>query len=146
MDMLEEQPFISDWFWVVAWVCLVWYCVGAVNYVEDLMYTAEQMPLLASKHRALLQDRPTWIAVAAGIGVFGGVFGSLALILKKAIAQGILVTAFLGVLVHMSWVVFVVDMIGRFGRDQVMMPLILLSVAGMLAVVSTYARFREWIT
>lgn len=100
--MTTEKLKAPSWFWVFAFLLLIWNIMGILNFIGQATMTQEQMEALTENQRALMENRPSWVMIAFGVAVFGGLFGSIALVLRKKIAKVLFIFSMLGVAVQFT--------------------------------------------
>jgi len=84
-------------FWLVGAVALIWNVLGAINFFVQM--DPEMIAAYRKSERAIIQARPLWATLSFAIAVFGGVFGSVLLLLRKSIAYYFFIASLLGVIV-----------------------------------------------
>ena len=84
-------------FWAVGAVALVWHALGCMNYVMQM--NPDTLADYSEAARTLVESRPVWATGAFAIAVFGGLLGSLLLLLRKSAASYVFVASLLGVIV-----------------------------------------------
>jgi hypothetical protein len=81
------QPAKTPWhLWVVGVVSLLWNSVGAFDFVMTQTKNAAYMSGFTPAQREYYYGFPFWVVAAWGIAVWGGVLGSLLLLLRKCLA------------------------------------------------------------
>jgi len=75
------------WFWIVSVVALIWNGMGVNQYIQQAYKTEGFMAMYNEEQLALIDNTPSWAIAAFAIAVFGGLIGSLALLLKKKWAK-----------------------------------------------------------
>lgn len=88
------------WFKIVAVMALLWNLLGCFAFFSDLRLSPEDLAKLPEAQQALYAARPGWAVAATAIAVFGGVLGSIGLLLGKKWALPTLVLSLLGILVQ----------------------------------------------
>jgi len=113
--------------------------LGLLNYPVDT-FKANQEPMTQKKigiiqmfpkgnslgiksERAIIEGRPLWATISFALAVFGGVVGSLFLLLKKSISFYVFILSLLGVIITMT------HSLGLFGST------ISFSVAELLGII-----------
>ncbi|MDF1801024.1 MAG: hypothetical protein P1V81_17785 [Planctomycetota bacterium] len=85
--------------WIVGVVSLLWNAMGGYDYVmthsRDETYLANFTP----EQLAYLDGYPGWMVSFWAIGVWGGVLGSVLLLLRKSLAGTLFAASFLAVVV-----------------------------------------------
>lgn len=83
--------------WVVGVVAVLWNAVGAMDYVMTQTRNADYMAGFTPEQLAFFYGLPAWTIAAWAIGVWGGVLGSLLLLLRKQIAVWVFLASLVGV-------------------------------------------------
>lgn len=83
--------------WVVGIAALLWNAVGALDYVMTQTRNAQYMAGFTAEQLAFFYGLPAWTVAAWAIGVWGGVLGSLLLLLRKSLAVWVFLASLVGV-------------------------------------------------
>jgi nitrate/nitrite transporter NarK len=102
------------------------------------MYNEEQLEMITSS--------PSWVTAVFAIAVFGGIFGSIALLLRKKIARILFIISLIGILAQMYHNLFVIDSVALFGSEAVIMPIMILVFAVFLLWYSKFADKKNWLS
>ena len=70
-------------FWVVCIVAFLWNIMGVMEYLNTAYMTEEALAILPLDEQAYYNGVPSWVTTAFAISVFSGLFGSIALLMKK---------------------------------------------------------------
>ena len=98
--MSDEAIVKKHWsFWVICIAGLVWNVGGAANYL--LQTSTEFVNSMPATHQAIIFGRPVWATGGFAVGVFGGVFGCILLILVQRISLHVLLISMAGIFVTM---------------------------------------------
>ena len=68
---------------VVAIVALLWNLLGCLAFFSDLRLSPDDLARLPEAQQALYAARPGWAVAATAVAVFGGVLGSIGLLLRR---------------------------------------------------------------
>ena len=84
--------------WVVGFLGLIWNIYGVYQFIGSVMATEDSLITMGMtmEQAALMTSYPFWMTLAFGIGVFGGLIGSILLLLKKALAQSVFLASLTG--------------------------------------------------
>jgi hypothetical protein len=85
--------------WVVGGAALLWNAMGAFDYVMTETKNAAYLSGFTPKQLAFFYAIPAWGIAAWAIGVWGGVLGSLLLLLRKRLAVLAFLASLLGAVV-----------------------------------------------
>jgi len=101
--MSESQtnnPVKAPWhLWVVGIVGLLWSAMGAMDYVMTKMENEEYMAAFTPEQLEFFYGFPIWVNAAWAIAVWGGVIGTILLLLRKSSAVWVLLVSFLAMVV-----------------------------------------------
>jgi hypothetical protein len=80
---------------------LAWNIFGTYQLIDSVNATSESLMAMGmSEAQAMVMAKyPLWMTIAFAIGVFGGLMGSIFLLLKKAISEKIFLASLLGYIV-----------------------------------------------
>lgn len=82
-------------FWIVTAVAFIWYAMGSVNFVMQM--NPESLARYPEPARLLIESRPGWATAAFAVADFGGVVGTLLLMLRRSAAPYLFTVVLLGV-------------------------------------------------
>jgi hypothetical protein len=85
--------------WVVGGLSLLWNSVGALDFVMTQTKNAAYMKGFTPAQLEFYYGFPLWVVAAWGIATWGGVLGSLLLLLRKGLAVHLLLASFVGMVI-----------------------------------------------
>jgi len=129
------------WFWVIAVVGLLWNLIGVSAYIAD----AYQLLELSPEQQAFNTNKPVWYTAAYAIGVFAGALGCISLLLRKKWAVTLFMLSLLGVLLTHIYSFFLQDDMPITGGIMVL-PILVIIIAGLLYWYSKGAREKSWLS
>jgi hypothetical protein len=127
--------------WVVGGLSLLWNGFGCFDFT---MTATHNTAYLASYPQEMLDywfDMPVWSWVLWAIGVFGGLLGSVALLMRKRLAVGLFLASLLAATVSM--------VMGYFDKNAPRMegaelfPLIIIGIAVLLVAYARWLSRRD---
>ncbi len=142
----KVQDAIPRSFWVISWVALVWNLLGMAAFVAQLTMSEDALMKLPEAERMLYENVPGWATGAFAVAVFGGVLGSLLLLLRKAWAVPVFIASLAGLLVQLYHAFFIARSIEVYGPGGLIMPGLVLIIAAFLVWYSRSASARAWIS
>ena len=121
------------WFWVVVVLGLAWNVFGVVQFLSTVNGTVGGMMSqgLTEAQAKLYLGLPQWMNIAFAIGVFGGVLGSVLLLLKKKQALQVFWISLAGYVV-LYFGDIVLGVFAAFGTKQVVILSTVLAIAFFL--------------
>ncbi len=130
------------WFRVAALLAVIWNAFGVSMYLSSVGVFGDPMAGLSETERAAAASIPGWITGMFATGTFAGLIGSVGLLLRKAWAHPLLIVSLVALLVLESWILFFSGAVEEFG---IAVPIIVSTLAILLAWVATLARRRGWL-
>jgi hypothetical protein len=137
--MTTEQTKPATSFWVVAIIALIWNGMGAAAYLSSVTMSPETLEALPEAQRNIITSTPAWATGAFALAVWGGLFGSLLLLMRKKLATPVLVASFAGIVVQMSHAFFMTNSIEVYGPGGMIMPVMVLAIGAYLIYFSRNA-------
>jgi uncharacterized membrane protein len=128
---------------VAAFLAVIWNAFGVSMYLSSVGMFGDPMAGLSAAERAAASSIPGWITAMFATGTFAGLFGSLGLLVRKAWAYPLLIVSLIALLVLEGWILFFSEAVEAFG---VAVPIIVSTLAILLAWLATLARRRGWLT
>jgi len=82
--------------WIVAILSLLWNAIGAFDYTATELKLDFYMSQFSAEQLDYFYAFPAWVVAAWAIGVWGALFGSLALLMRKAFSVWLFGLSILG--------------------------------------------------
>ena len=100
MDMVLRHSNGKGAIWMIGGLALAWNVFGVVQFLNTLAATPHSLMAagLSAHQAAVMMGYPVWMTVAFAIGVFGGVAGSVLLLLGRKLAGPVFHTSLVGYL------------------------------------------------
>lgn len=133
------------WFWVIAIAGLLWNLLGVAAYLGEAYMGEEVLAAMPQDEQDWYNNRPAWVTAAFAIAVFAGFLGCVALLIRKRWAVTLFMLSLLGVLAQQVYNFFIQDYVALDGTKMIM-PLIVIIIAGLLYWYSKGAREKAWLT
>ena len=143
MATVASSAALPRWFKPVALLAIVWNAFGVAMYLSTVGVFGDPTVGMSEAEKAAASSIPAWAIGAFAIGTFGGLIGSIALLLRKSWAQPVLVVSLLALLVLEGWAVFLSGTVDRF---SLVLAIVIVVVAIYLAWLATQARRRGWVS
>lgn len=83
--------------WVVGAAALLWNCVGALDYTMTESRNAAYLAPFTPEQLAYFFGLPKWVVATWALGVWGGVLGSLLLLLRQRRAEHVFAVSLVGI-------------------------------------------------
>jgi hypothetical protein len=85
--------------WVVGVLALLWNGMGAFDYVMTQTRNAEYMSSFTQQQLDYFYGFPAWVVAAWALAVWGGVLGSVLLLLRKRVAEPVFLVSLVAMVV-----------------------------------------------
>ena len=93
---------------VISVLAILWGLMGAGSFVDGALMSPERLAALPAAQRELWTAMPHWLWMVYALAVFAGLAGAVALFLVSLVA----------IVAQFSYILFVMDAIGRMGLVQ----------------------------
>lgn len=124
------NPQRTPWhLWAVAIVGLLWNAVGAYDYVMTQTQNEAYMGQFTAEQLAFFYGLPAWVVATWAIAVWGGVLGTLLLLLRKRLAVGVFLVSFLAMIVTSIHNFLLSDGLEAMGVPGVLFSALIFAVA-----------------
>lgn len=133
------------WFKVGAVAALLWNLLGCFAFFADLRLSPEDLAKLPQAQQALYAARPGWAVGATAVAVFGGVLGSIGLLLGRKWALPVFVFSLLGILVQDFGLFVLAKGASLAGPVAVVLQGLVLAIGIGLVFLSRKAIARGWL-
>jgi hypothetical protein len=124
--------------WAVGAVALLWNCIGAFDYTMTESRNTAYLAAFNAEQLAYFTALPKWVVATWATGVWGGVLGSLLLLLRQCRAPQVFAVSLGGMAITFVHNYALSDGIRIMGGGAVVFSAVIFSVGVALLV---YARF-----
>jgi hypothetical protein len=99
-DEKEVTRQATPWhLWVVGVVAFLWSAVGAMDYLMTQTRNEQYMSAFTPEQLEFFYGMPAWAIASWAVAVWGGVLGSILLLLRRRHALGVFVASLIGMLI-----------------------------------------------
>jgi len=134
-------------FWIIAIIALIWNVMGVLEYLGHVYMTDELLNAMTPEQQEFLANTPAWSTGVFAIAVFGGLLGSLLLIMRKKWATLLFLISLLAVLVNMGYTFFATNHAEVYGTVLgIVMPLVVIVIAIFLYLDSKSSTTKGWLS
>lgn len=143
-DIRVARP-VPGWFWAVAVLALLFEAFGCYAYLTDVSRSAEEVARLPVDQRSLMEATPWWIYFAYAVAVWGGLAGTILLLMRRRHAQVLLLVSLIAVIVQFGGVLLVPELRDDTPPDAFTIPIVVTVIAYGIWHFSRHARRRGWL-
>lgn len=137
---------IPVWYWIVSGIALLWNLMGLFAYYAQNTMTSEVLAALPEAERTLYENFPLWANVAFFLAVVGGTLGCIGLLMRKKWAYFALLLSLLGVVVQMSYNIFLSGAMEVYGPGQIAMSFMIPIVGILLLLLAKKGIANHWLS
>ncbi len=131
-------------FWIVVVLLILWGLSGTVGFYMSLSEATRAQ--MSAYDRSLYENAPGWYMPVYGVAVWGGLFGSVLLLLRRRIARWFYVASLVAVVVMFGWTFAMTDLIAVKGvATAVAFPILIALIGAFEIWFAGYAERRGWI-
>ena len=144
--MKNSTTKIPVWFWLLAIFFLLWNVMGVLSFFAHTFISEEALAALPTNERELYGDYPLWTTLVFAIAVFGGLLGSIGLLLKKRWSKVAFIISLLAIIPQMIHNVFFTKSMDVYGPGQAAtMPIMVVLFGVFLVWFSNYCIRKKWL-
>lgn len=137
MDITLRKTNGFNSLWIIGGLALIWNAYGVVQFAGSVTATQESLLAqgLTAEQAAVMTGYPTWMTIVFAVGVFGGLAGSVLLLMRKALAVPVFAASLTGyVALYAGDIVH--GVFAAMGAPQVIILSIVVGIAAGLSWVS----------
>ena len=134
------------WFRIVGVLFLLWGVMGVFAFYRQATMGPAAVAALGDVDRNFHTLLPRWFYWIYGIATWGGVLGSIALLIGRRWAAGLYAASLLAVAIQFGWVFSATDLIAAKGAAAtVPFPLVIFAIALWQLGVARHGIARGWL-
>lgn len=133
-------------FWIITVIALIWNLMGAFAYIQQKYKTDTFESQYTQEQLEMVYNMPAWATAAFAIAVFGGVLASIALLLRKKIANHLYLISLIGIIVQMIYNIFISGALDVYGPGAIAMPIMVIVIGVFLYLFSKKAITKGWLS
>ena len=139
---IKARTLVPIWFRIISILALLWYLMDMSAFYMRVFMAEDIIKGMPENQQHLYQNMPQWVNLAFAAEVFGGVLGSLGLLLRKNWALPLFYISILGVLSQTFYIYFLSGAISTMGAPAIVMPLVTIGV-GIVMILHTRSSIRK---
>lgn len=131
------------WYWIVSVVALLWNAIGVMNYLNQAYNKEAVVASQPPEMQPYFENIPPWATAGFAIAVFGGLFGSILLLLRKGPVQLLFIASLLGIFLQNTYWMFLSGI--PKNASTLALPVTVIVVGVLLIFLSKKAKSENWI-
>ena len=145
-EQTQTKSTAPKWFIITAALAFIWNLMGVMAFISHMMITPEMIAELPQAEQDLYNSTPLWATIAFACAVFGGALGTLTLLLKKTMAEPLLLLSLVGVIIQMFHSFVISNSFEVYGPGGAIMPAMVVIIAIALLRLASKAKVNGWLS
>jgi hypothetical protein len=137
----ERQP-IARWYLIGAIASLLFMALGCAIYVMHVTADPAALPL---DQRAAYAAEPAWVTALNAVAVWVGLIGAVLLVLKRRLAETLLLVSFIATLLWLAGLLLVPALRNALSTNDVAVAVIVTLITGTIWSFARHSRQRGWL-
>jgi len=127
-------------FWVIAIMATLWNMMGIFAYLSDMFISPEKLSVMKPAMQELYKNNPIYLKMLYGLGVFGGLLGSVGLLLRKSWAVPFFLISLVSVVLQFATSLLFTNTLNAMGNVSLVLPAFVILIAAFLFGYARYLR------
>jgi putative Mn2+ efflux pump MntP len=140
-DQYKQRP-VASWFMPAAIAALLFMALGCFMYLRQVMADPAAMPL---DQRAALDAQPVWLTAAFAVAVWAGLAGTVLLVMRKKLAEPLLMLSVAAVLVWLAGLLLVTGARETMAANDLLVAIIITGLTWTIFWFARHSRQRGWL-
>ena len=142
--MSEPSDFrpVPGWFSLAAIASILFMALGCAGYLVSVLSDPASLPL---DQRNLLEARPIWMVAAYAIAVWLGLFGAIALLMRKKAAEPLLLVSLIGAALTFLPYAIVPVVSELVTTNDIAVAIVVVLITGTIWSFARHSRQRGWL-
>lgn len=134
---------VAGWYMVAAIASLLFMLIGCAAFVLDVTGDPQALPL---DQRTLVAARPVWSLVGYGIAVWAGLAGTVMLIVKRRIAEHLLLVSLIGAALTFLPMLVVPAVRDNISTNDIAVAVMIVVITWTIFGFARHSAKRGWLT
>ncbi|MCY7270679.1 MAG: hypothetical protein LH485_01290 [Sphingomonas bacterium] len=142
MDQINPYRPVPRWFTIAALGALLFEMFGCVMYLMQVSVDPSSLPV---DQRALWDAAPTWMVAAYAVAVWVGLIGAILLVMRRRLAEKLLLVSLIAVVVQFSALLLVPQLRNLTTSDALFLPFVIIVASYSIWHFAWMARRSGWL-
>ncbi len=140
-ESFERRP-IARWFLIAAIASVLFMALGCAVYVMHVTADPATLPL---DQRAAYAAEPSWLTGLNAVAVWVGVIGTLFLVMKRKLAETLLLVSFIATVLWLAGLLMVPALRDALSTNDIAVAVIVTLITGTIYSFARHSRQRGWL-
>ena len=143
---MDDDPYtprpIAGWYMPAAIASLLFMGLGCIMYLAHVLADPASMPL---DQRAAYEAEPLWVTAANALAVWLGLAGTILLLIRRRLAEGLLLIALIAVLVWLAGLIVVTPLRENMSANDLLVAIVVTALTWTIFWFARHSRQRGWL-
>ncbi|MCL6679895.1 hypothetical protein LZ519_11305 [Sphingomonas sp. RG327] len=141
-DNLYSRRPLARWYWAGAIASLLFMALGCVTYLMHVTADPASLPL---DQRAAFDAEPVWLTAAYAIAVWIGLAGALMLLLRRKLAQPLMLISLAAVVVWLAGLLLVPNLRETISSNDLAVAIAVAAITWTIFWFARHSAKRGWL-
>jgi hypothetical protein len=141
----QTQSTVPTWFWIAAILALLFECLGCYFYLAEVTMTDLEIAALPIDQGAMLAARPVIYYAAFAVAVWVGLVGSVLLLIRRKLAEPLLLVSLVAVAAQFGIALLVPAMSEVTPDSAYTLPIAIFVICYGIYMLARRARKQGWL-
>jgi hypothetical protein len=133
---------VAAWYLPAAVASMLFMAFGCIMYLMHVLADPAVMPL---EQRAAYDAEPLWVTAAYAIAVWIGLAGAVMLVLKKKLAEPLLMVSLAAVLIWLAGLLLVTGLRENMSANDLIVAIVVTALTWTIFWFARHSRQRGWL-
>jgi putative Mn2+ efflux pump MntP len=133
---------LAGWYLPAAIASLLFMILGCAAYLMHVTADPAQMP---PDQRAAYDALPVWVTAAFAVAVWAGAAGALLLVLRRKLAEPLLLVSLVAVLMWLAGMMLTARVRDSMSTNDWIVPIVVATLTWTIFWFARHSRQREWL-
>lgn len=140
-DELKPRP-MAAWYLPAAVASLLFMGLGCIMYLTHVLADPANMAL---DQRAAYEAEPLWVTAAYAVAVWVGLGGTILLVMRRKLAEWLLMVSLVAVLVWLAGLLVVTELRENMSANDLLLAIVIVAITWTIFWFARNSRRREWL-
>jgi len=142
MDEEFTPRAVAGWFLPAAVASVLFMALGCIMYLMHVLADPATMPL---DQRAAFDAEPMWVTAAYAIAVWIGLAGAVMLVLRRKLAEPLLMVSLIAVLIWLAGLLLVTGLRENMSANDLLVAIVVTALTWTIFWFARHSRQRAWL-
>ncbi len=140
-DEFSPRP-VAGWYMPAAVGSLLFMALGCIMYLMHVFADPAAMPL---DQRAAYEAEPMWVTAAYAVAVWVGLAGAALLVMRRKLAEPLLMVSLAGVLAWLAGLLVVTGLRENMSANDLLVAIVVTALTWTIFWFARHSRQRNWL-